>query len=119
MDSQGRIFLSAVTVHEIEKGIALLDRKGATAKAASLKGWLAGLLVGYADKILSLDADTAAASGRLEASASAGGHAPGMADAVIAGTAQVHDLTVITRNVRHFLPFGVSVSSPEDIAVSD
>jgi predicted nucleic acid-binding protein len=34
MDGEGRIFLSAVTIHEIEKGIALLDHKGATAKAA-------------------------------------------------------------------------------------
>jgi predicted nucleic acid-binding protein len=80
---------------------------------------LVGLIAGFADKILGLDADTATVSGRLEASAVASGHAPGMADAVIAGTAQVHELTVITRNVRHFLPFGVKVASPEDIARSD
>ena len=35
MDGEGRIFLSAVTIHEIEKGIALLEHKGATAKAAA------------------------------------------------------------------------------------
>lgn len=118
MDGEGRIFLSVITVHEIEKGLALLDHKGATAKAASLKGWLAGLIAGYGDKILGLDADTAAVSGRLEASAAAGGHAPGMADAIIAGIARTHQLTVITRNVRHFLPFGIGISSPEDIAGS-
>ncbi len=115
MDGEGLIFLSAVTVHEIEKGIALLDRKGAAAKAAGLRGWLSGLIAGYSDKILGLDADTAIASGRLEASAHAGGHDPGMADAIIAGIAQAHDLTVITRNTRHFLPFGIAVSSPEEI----
>lgn len=38
MDGEGLIFLSAVTVHEIEKGIALLDHKGATARAAALRG---------------------------------------------------------------------------------
>ena len=43
MDGEGRIFLSAVTVHEIEKGIALLDRKGATARAAGLRGWRNGI----------------------------------------------------------------------------
>jgi len=115
IDGEGRIFLSAVTVHEIEKGIALLDHKGAMAKATGLRGWLSGLIAGYSDKILSLDTDAAAVSGRLEAGAIAGGHAPGMADAIIAGIARAHDLVVVTRNIRHFLPFGVGVSSPDEI----
>lgn len=119
MDNEGRIFLSVVTVHEIEKGIALLDSKGATAKAAGLRAWLNGLIAGYGDKILGLDAEAAAVSGKLEASAIATGHAPGMADAVIAGIAQAHELTVITRNVRHFLPFRGRVSAPEEIAGLD
>ncbi len=37
-DAEGRVFLSVVTIHEIEKGIALLDSKGATAKAAGSEG---------------------------------------------------------------------------------
>jgi toxin FitB len=115
MDGEGRIFLSAVSVHEIEKGVALLDHKGATAKAAALRRWLSGLIAGYGDKILGLDTDAATVSGRLEASAIASGHAPGMADAIIAGIAQAHDLTVVTRNSTHFLPFGVGVSSPDEI----
>src|SRR5579862_4350825 len=90
-----------------------------TAKAAGLKAWLAGLIAGYNDKILGLDAATAAVSGRLEASAAAGGHAPGMADAIIAGIAHVHDLTVVTRNIRHLLPFGIDVSSPDAVAGSE
>ena len=116
MDGEGRIFLSTVTVHEIEKGIAQLDHKGATARSASLRGCLSGLLAGYGTKILGLDADTAAVSGRLEAAAVADGHNPGMADAIIAGIAQAHDLVVVTRNIRHFRPFGVAVSSPDETA---
>jgi hypothetical protein len=46
MDGEGGIFLSAVTVHEIEKGIALLDRKGAT------EGGEAEGLVGRPDRRL-------------------------------------------------------------------
>jgi len=118
MDGAGRIFLSVVVVHEIEKGIALLDHKGATAKAAALKAWLAGLTTNYDDKILGLDVATAAFSGRLEASAIAGGYAPGMADAIIAGIAQAHDLTVVTGNIRHFLSLGIDVSSPDAVAGS-
>lgn len=115
MDGEGRIFLSAVTVHEIEKGIALLDHKGAAAKAAHLRDWLSGLIAGYSDIILTYDTDAAAVSGRLEASAIASGHDPGMADAIIAGIAQTHDLVVVTGNAKHFRFFGVGVSSPDEV----
>ena len=115
-DGEGRVFLSVVTIHEIEKGIALLDSKGATAKAAGLRVWLSGLLATYDDKILALDVPAASFSGGAEAKAVAAGHDPGMADAVIAGIAAAHDLTVITRNVKHFQPFGIHVASPDDAA---
>ncbi len=39
-----------------------------------------------------------------------------MADAVIAGIAAAHDLIVITRNGKHFRPFGIRVASPDDAA---
>src|SRR5208283_5253987 len=74
MDAQGRIVLSVVTIHEIEKGIALLEHKGAVAKAAGLKVWLAGLVATYDDKILPLGASAAALAGRLEAKAISAGH---------------------------------------------
>jgi hypothetical protein len=58
--SEGRVFLSVVAIHEIEKGIALLEHRGATqegatAKAAGLKVWLAGLVATYDDKIIPRD----------------------------------------------------------------
>lgn len=116
-DGEGRVFLSVMTIHEIEKGIALLESKGATAKAAGLRAWLSGLLSTYDDKILGLDVPAASFSGRAEAKAVADGYAPGMADAIVAGIAEAHDLTVITHNVKHFRPFGVRVVSPVDAAV--
>lgn len=116
MDGDGRLFLSVVSIHEIEKGIALLDHKGATAKAASLKAWLSGLVSTYDDKIIGFDAPAAAIAGRLEAKALAAGHDPGMADAVVAGIAAAHDLVVVTRNTKHFLPFGIAVLSPDEAA---
>lgn len=119
MDGDGRLFLSVVSVHEIEKGIALLDHKGATAKAARLKAWLAGLVSTYDDKIMGLDAEAAAVGGRLEARALVAGHAPGMADAVIAGIAAAHELVVVTRNTKHFGPFGVAVLSPDEAVAKE
>lgn len=113
MDGEGRVFLSTVTIQEIEKGIALLEHKGAAAKAAGLRAWLLGLITAYSDKILGLDASAAALAGQLEAKAISMGHSPGMADAMIAGIATAHDLVIVTCNTKHFLPFGIGVSSPE------
>lgn len=114
MDGDGRIFLSVVTIHEIEKGIALLEHKGAVAKASGLKVWLTGLIATYEDKIIGLNATEAIIAGRLEANAVSVGHDPGMADAAIAGIAQAHDLHIITSNTKHFLPFNVAVSMPDE-----
>lgn len=65
-DGQARIFLSVITIHEIERGIAGLNHRGATAKAAALKTWLEGLVSTFHNKILGLDIAAAAYSGRLE-----------------------------------------------------
>jgi predicted nucleic acid-binding protein len=118
MDRDGRLFLSVVTIHEIEKGIALLEHKGATAKAANLKVWLAGLVASYDDKIIAVDTAAAALAGQLEAKAMSAGHDPGMADAMIAGIAKAHDLVVMTRNAKHFEVFGVEVGSPDQTTPS-
>jgi len=114
-DAADRIVLSVVTIHEIEKGIALLAHKGAVTRANALRLWLAGLVTRYDDAILAFDAAAATLAGQLEARAIAAGHAPGMADAMIAAIAQVHDCVVLTRNTRHFLPFGIAVVTPEEM----
>ncbi|MEX6505790.1 type II toxin-antitoxin system VapC family toxin [Jiella sp. M17.18] len=113
VDEAGRVLLSVVSVQEVEKAIDRLERGSATAKAAALRHWLAGLLATFQDKILPIDVDVAIVAGRLESAALAAGHDPGMADALIGGTAKAHGLTVLTRNTRHFLPFAIDVVSPE------
>lgn len=113
-DSQ--VFLSVITVHEIEKGIERLERKGAASKAGSLRLWMSGLVSTYEDRILPIDPTVAAISGRLEAEAIAAGHDPGLADALIAGTAKAHALTIVTQNRKHFEPFGVPLQSPEGVS---
>lgn len=109
MDADGRAFLSVITVHEIEKGIALLEHKGATTKAA-------GLVASYDDKIIGLDTSSAALAGQLEAKAISAGPGPGMSDAILAGIAKTHDLRIISRNTRHFVSLGGPVSSPDETA---
>ena len=115
-EQSNAIYLSAVTVHEIEKGIRILAHRGATSKSDTLANWLLGLTSAYADNILPLDAAVARISGELEALAISGGHNPGATDAMIAGTAKAHGLTVITNNLKDFEPFAVTAKSPDQIA---
>lgn len=106
------LFLSAVTVAEIEDGIAKSRREGATRKSADLAAWLETLLHLYGDRILAFDAATARIAGAMSDRARGLGQAPGFANIIIAATALHHGLTILSRNLRHFEPFGVGVIDP-------
>jgi predicted nucleic acid-binding protein len=113
MDSRSRdLFLSAVTIAEIADGIAKAKREGATRKAADLSIWLRAVLHLYGDRVLPLDSPTAEIAGALSDLARSRGHAPGFADIAIAATARRHDLTILSRNERHFAPMAVAVIDP-------
>jgi predicted nucleic acid-binding protein len=113
MDAHSDIlFLSAVTVAEIEDGIAKLRREGATRKSADLTAWLETLLHLYGDRILAFDTPKARIAGTMADRAQGQGFAPGFADVVIAATARHRGLTILSRNVRHFEPLGVVVLDP-------
>jgi predicted nucleic acid-binding protein len=104
--------MSAVTVAEIEDGIAKLRREGATRRNADLTAWLDTVLHLYADRILAFDAATARIAGALSDRARGLGHAPGLADIIIAATAQHRGLTILSRNLRHLEPLGVTAVDP-------
>ena len=106
------LFLSAITIAEIADGIAKANRQGATRKAAALTAWLRTVLHLYGDRVLAFDAATAEIAGAMSDLARGRGHAPGFADIAIAATARRHDLTILSRNVRHFAPMGVPVVDP-------
>ncbi|MEO5759972.1 MAG: type II toxin-antitoxin system VapC family toxin [Mesorhizobium sp.] len=102
------LFIPVVAIAEIEKGIRKLDRAGAKKRAESLTAWLNDTIEGFADQILSVNADIARRAGRMEEAVSAKGKNPGLADILIAATAEANELTVITANVRHFEALDVS-----------
>ncbi len=106
------LFLSAMTVAEIEDGVAKLKREGATRKSGILAAWLETVLHLYGDRILSFDAPTARLAGALSDRARGQGRAPGLGDIIIAATAQRQSLTILSRNIRHFQPLGVPVLDP-------
>jgi toxin FitB len=106
------LFMSAVTVAEVEDGIARLRRKGARRKSAGLTAWLDTVLHLYGDRVLAFDAATARIAGAMADRARGRGHTPGLADIIVAATAQHHGLTILSRNIRHFSPLGVAVVDP-------
>jgi predicted nucleic acid-binding protein len=113
MDEQsGRLHLAAVTVAEIDEGIAKALRLGSRGRAAALSRWLEAVLHLYGDRILPLDTAVARAAGRLSDQARGIEQAPGFQDVAIAATAEVHGLTVLTRNTRRFVSLGVSAHDP-------
>jgi hypothetical protein len=108
------LWLSTVTVAEIEDGIAKAHRTSARRKASDLAEWLETLLHLYADRILAFDLDAARIAGALSDRARGRGRAPGFADIIIAATARSHGLTILTRNARHFDPLGLPTLNPFD-----
>jgi predicted nucleic acid-binding protein len=106
------LFMSAVTIAEIEDGIAKLRREEASRRSADLTAWLDTVLHLYGDRILAFDAATARIAGALSERARGLGHAPGLADIIIAATARHRGLTILSRNLRHLEPLGIPVVDP-------
>ncbi|MCD2173170.1 type II toxin-antitoxin system VapC family toxin [Rhizobium sp. C4] len=113
----GTLFLSAITIAEIEKGLRGLHRRGGIERARSLNGWLDMVVERFADRILPLDAVVGRHLGKLEDAAISTGHHPGLGDLIIAATARAYGLTVVTRNLRHFAPLGVNCTLPAAFGV--
>jgi len=103
--SNADLHISAVTIGEIQAGIEL-TRDQDPAKAADLDQWLA--LVSGSFNVIPMDAPVFRMWARLMHKAS---NTP-YEDAMIAATARVHQLTVVTRNVGDFKTFGVDVLNP-------
>ena len=102
------VSLSVITLGEIERGIVKL-RKVDSEKATRLDLWLRALRRDNADRILAVTEDVALAWGRITAN-----RTRGSADTLIAATALVHDLILVTRNVTDFDDTGVTVLNPWD-----
>jgi len=103
---ESELFLSVLTIGEIQRGIAG-KRNDDAAFAEALSGWLDALLRNYGDRILPVSTEVARLWGDLSWRAKHDG-----ADVLIAATALSRGLTVVTRNVRHFDPLGVKVVNP-------
>ena len=105
-----RLYISTITVAEIEAGIVRTARIGATAKAERLRHWLAALEHFYEGRILPFGIEEARQAGAILDRAPA--HDPGFEDIASAATAAVRGFTILTANERHFAPLGVAFANP-------
>lgn len=103
------LFLSVMTIMEVEKGTLLLQRRDPV-QAAMLRDWMDGyILPAFGNRIFAITTAIAQVCARL--------HVPDPQperDALIGATALVHRMTVVTRNVADFTPMGVPVLNPWD-----
>jgi toxin FitB len=101
------LFVSVIVVQELEIGVLRCERRDA-AQGRILRAWLEDhVLPAFVHRIIPIDLAVARAGARL--------HVPDtrpVRDALIAATALVHHMTVVTRNVDDFTPTGVAVLNP-------
>ncbi len=103
----GTFYLSVITLMELEHGILLIERRD-TPQATRLRGWMQNhVLPEFSKRTLPVDAPVALRCARL--------HVPDRRperDALIAATALVHGMMLVTRNLADFQPIGVPLLNP-------
>jgi predicted nucleic acid-binding protein len=101
------LFLSVITILELETGILLIARRDKK-QGDALRVWLNNqVLPSFAGRILSIDVPVAQRCAMLCVP-----NPRGNRDSLIAATALTHNMTVVTRNVADFVPMGVEVHNP-------
>jgi predicted nucleic acid-binding protein len=101
------VYLSAVSVGELRRGVEIIRYRGDADQAALLEAWLTAVLVQYRQSILAFEADAAQVWGRLRV--------PDPSyelDKQVAAIALVNDLTLVTRNTADFKGTGVKLLNP-------
>ena len=111
--SENEPFLSVLTLGEIRKGIVLLQDRDPS-QAEALEDWLTHVKRNYAGRILSVNADISEVWGQMHYTR----NVP-VVDGLLAATAEVHDLTLVTRNIEHVQGLGASLLNPFEPATGE
>jgi predicted nucleic acid-binding protein len=107
---EAALFLSVVTLGELQRGISKLSD---AARKATLQSWLThDLMLRFSRRLLGVDGTIAIAWGILQGEAEQRGQKLPAIDCLIAATARVHHLVVVTRNVQDLARCGAQVVNP-------
>lgn len=110
--STSALFLSVITILEIEAGVLQKERKDPS-QGAILRSWLdSHVLPSFSDRVLNIDVAVALRCAKL--------HSPNPRserDALITATALVHGLIVVTRNMKDFKETGVGLLNPWEATI--
>lgn len=109
LSAQVDVWLSVITLHELEFGLPLLP---SGARRAALRDTLTTVMSEYADRILPVEPEAAAWAAKLRVKALRAGRVLHLGDALLAGTVMAQDLVIATRNTGDFHGLGLSVINP-------
>ncbi len=104
---ESALFISSLTLGEIRRGIELARQRGDVGQAETLEAWLETVVERFSGRILTVDADVADTWGRMSTL-----RPVPVVDALLAATAGVHDMTLVTRNISDVEGLGVHVLDP-------
>jgi toxin FitB len=104
------LFLSVVTIAELDAGVLKLLREGKNQRADEIAGFVGAILTDFSDRVLAMDVETARHVARLGEVAHR--QPVGFPNLIIAATAARHGLIVLTRNISEFRRLGVPAHDP-------
>ncbi len=104
---ESQLFISTLTIGEIRKGIELTRSRRDLNQADVLQGWLQTVIQRFSGRILTVDAQVADTWGQMSAI-----RPIPVVDGLLAATAMVHDMTLVTRNVSDVDGLGVRLLNP-------
>ena len=115
LSEQDNLWLSPIVLHELEFGLQLLPQGSSRDR---LRQTLSELIAEYEDQVLPVKRKEAEWAARLRAQAHLSGRVLHLGDALIAGTAKAHSLSIATRNIGDFNGLDINVINPWEVLSS-
>ena len=101
------LYISVITLGELRRGVELIINRGDVAQGRLLADWLYSVQTEYQNNVLTIDAEIALLWGKM-----CGSNPQNSIDKLIAATALIFELTVVTRNIKDFENTGINLLNP-------